>query len=1372
MASTADLKILISVTNEAKGILSALLKDVASLSAQLNGISNIPGVSDEFFKGVVEGAEAAARESKLAEQGIVGVGRESLRTEISLGRLGAALKFVAGGFLALKSVQFVKNLADQAARTQTLGVVLEITARNAGITATEIQKADKAVQDLGITASSSRQSLTQFIQAGLDISKAGELARVAQDSAVIAGQNSSDTFQRLIINIQQLDTMGLRHMGIVISTDEAYEAYAKTIDKTANALTQTEKQQAVFNAVLAKGADIAGVYEASMNTVGKQLSSLPRHHEALAVSLGNLLLPAYSAIVVELTDFLKQAGKLSDNLDEQGEAGEALGEVVRDIAKSIKEFTLAVIELKDGLIILGGVWATGKIVAWAASLAGAGTAVGAFIPALRAFIVQMALVHTLSGTTATALTLLRGAFGALMAVVGTAVRLLGGWPVVLVQAAVALYLLVQRSERAKQAVVAFVGSVDLLINTALVPLKLQIIGLGAAWEFLTNLFKGKGFEESLKLAKEKASKELAEMEREFRAKGRVIADAANVAVNGSPTTVAGADTSKTDQVTAAIVAQIKVLDDLKKKFAEAKLAGDEAATEQLRKQIQKANVDQAELVTALEKIKKRKDLTEEEKKAIKVTEEALAADGKRRKEMNDFAKAVGEAQKILKTSEWKIDGKKVFSADSQAAIAAFKTLTKDALVDVQAGGDQAQTAMTRLRLAFEELTKTAKTQDDLAAIRDLLREIGVSGETAAEQAAAAAVAASLKGNPEQAAAERRIREEQQQKYKAALAERRAIQQSEFELSQARTQAGYDIELATIKANLSKQDELYRQGQVSIAAYYKAKRDEVQKTADFELAQLRAEEAQIGKQLNDRAGRDTAELNGLKQKQVEIQGQIKQKTIETKVEVDALVAAEREALLTNQRLLNSARAAYLEVIGQSAKARKEAIEQDLERQRKEVKPGEAGTAEAAAADETNKYLTETARIKKELINLDERSKVVRLQSAELSSREAATNRQFELGLLTRKEYEQSMRDILAQRVVIAERELVILREKAAIANTPEAQEQILQKEREILELRTRAMTQLRKTADDINKAFENATTTFIDGLINGTKSWHDLTQDAIKSIKGDLIKLFAGNVAEGIFGKGGLVDIGGMIAGPEGGGSISSMISGLFGKKDKPRGDAKTNPLYAEIVNQEVSPLDETSPSFLNPLEEGEDGGFLGGLKKSLTEAFGGLKTLFGDLLSGLKSGLTSIFDGLGGLFGDFGGQNIFGAVAGLFGFESGGQVPIKYEAGGMLVGPSHLGGGIPIEAEGGEYIVRKTQTAKWLPLLAAINEGLLDNISPMIRRPRSMRFADGGMVGAQPQKVAGKATPDSLKVMLSDSALNVTMRDWLERELASILATR
>jgi len=75
----------------------------------------------------------------------------------------------------------------------------------------------------------------------------------------------------------------------------------------------------------------------------------------------------------------------------------------------------------------------------------------------------------------------------------------------------------------------------------------------------------------------------------------------------------------------------------------------------------------------------------------------------------------------------------------------------------------------------------------------------------------------------------------------------------------------------------------------------------------------------------------------------------------------------------------------------------------------------------------------------------------------------------------------------------------------------------------------------------------------------------------------------------------------------------------------------------------------------------------------------------------------------------------------------------KLADGGMLQGASHAQGGIPIgntgiEVEGGEYVINKRSTAKYLPLLQALNE---EGARHKTRANQIGKFADGGQLNYQ-----------------------------------------
>ena len=122
---------------------------------------------------------------------------------------------------------------------------------------------------MGIEAGIAETVIAAFIGAELDLAYATDIARIAQDAAVIAGQNSSETLANIVYGIETLNPLVLRHAGIVIDLQLAYKEWAKENGRTIESLTTAEKQTIALNEVIEAGVGIAGAYAAAMEEPGK-----------------------------------------------------------------------------------------------------------------------------------------------------------------------------------------------------------------------------------------------------------------------------------------------------------------------------------------------------------------------------------------------------------------------------------------------------------------------------------------------------------------------------------------------------------------------------------------------------------------------------------------------------------------------------------------------------------------------------------------------------------------------------------------------------------------------------------------------------------------------------------------------------------------------------------------------------------------------------------------------------------------------------------------------------------------------------------------------------------------------------------------------
>lgn len=223
---------------------------------------------------------------------------QSLSNKTAMLAAGYAAVAVAGGALLGSSIQL-------AARVETLGVVTVQLGKNVGMTEKQVRSLEQAIMEKGITMQAARQSLAKMVQAEIDLAYATDLARLAQDAAVIAGIDSSQAFDRLVTSISRGSVIMLRQLGIQIQFQQGYKKTAEQLGISVLELTDAQRVQSRLNQVMEAGTNIAGSYEAAMGTAGKKITSLNRHLEESRRMLGEMWLPTYANVIDALTTSLK-----------------------------------------------------------------------------------------------------------------------------------------------------------------------------------------------------------------------------------------------------------------------------------------------------------------------------------------------------------------------------------------------------------------------------------------------------------------------------------------------------------------------------------------------------------------------------------------------------------------------------------------------------------------------------------------------------------------------------------------------------------------------------------------------------------------------------------------------------------------------------------------------------------------------------------------------------------------------------------------------------------------------------------------------------------------------------------------------------------
>jgi hypothetical protein len=252
-------------------------------------------------------------------------------------------KDLAKAYAAFKIAEHIKEMAMLAARYETMGVVMRVAGNNAGYTNAQMLSYQKTLQTTGISMLQARNALTQMSTANLDLAKSHDLARAAQNLAVVANLNSSETLERMVGAIKSASSETLQTMGLNVSFENGYKTLASQLHTTTEKLTEHQKTTARMNQVLKEAATYNGIYEESLTTAGKQIASMSRFMEDLKVKAGNVFLPVLSQQVADLTKALKEANA---ELDRQSKTGavETIGQAALKVYTTVSKHGIIVMQ--------------------------------------------------------------------------------------------------------------------------------------------------------------------------------------------------------------------------------------------------------------------------------------------------------------------------------------------------------------------------------------------------------------------------------------------------------------------------------------------------------------------------------------------------------------------------------------------------------------------------------------------------------------------------------------------------------------------------------------------------------------------------------------------------------------------------------------------------------------------------------------------------------------------------------------------------------------------------------------------------------------------------------------------------------------------
>jgi phage-related protein len=270
------------------------------------------------------------------------------------GRLNSAMVGlgVVAGAAGASMIAFGIKSFNAAARVDELNYALDAIGKSTGLGGQALADEAAEVKGMGIEMEIAQKAVLKFAQNNLELGKASDIARIAQDLAIISGENSTDTFNKLTHAVITGRSEVLKSVGIQENAGQMYAKFAKSIGKTTKELNYQEKQQAVLAGVMAEGVKVFGTYEAAMKSPGKTLRSFKRLHNELQVAMGDVLLKAFGPLILAAYDLEKAITKAVEKNATLQVILRALREVFIKLTQPLTDFIKKITDAIKGFDVM------------------------------------------------------------------------------------------------------------------------------------------------------------------------------------------------------------------------------------------------------------------------------------------------------------------------------------------------------------------------------------------------------------------------------------------------------------------------------------------------------------------------------------------------------------------------------------------------------------------------------------------------------------------------------------------------------------------------------------------------------------------------------------------------------------------------------------------------------------------------------------------------------------------------------------------------------------------------------------------------------------------------------------------------------------
>lgn len=285
-----------------------------------SALTNNGGASERALVGVATQLERTRAASGGLGQTVAGLGGQLSQLGGTAGGLAGQIGNLAGSFGTLGTIGAVIgigkigiDLAQTGANADLVAQRFDGLAKAAGTTGGALLGALRTasggeINNLNLQLAANRAQLLGVADSAGEFST---LMAIARDRAQQMGISTTQAFNDLVTGLGRGSPLILDNLGITVSVTEANKAYAASLGKTADELTEAEQKQALINAVLQQG-------QASLQATGGAIDSNAAAFARAGAAFSNLSAAAGSLIATGIAPLANAFADVAGVLDGTG----------------------------------------------------------------------------------------------------------------------------------------------------------------------------------------------------------------------------------------------------------------------------------------------------------------------------------------------------------------------------------------------------------------------------------------------------------------------------------------------------------------------------------------------------------------------------------------------------------------------------------------------------------------------------------------------------------------------------------------------------------------------------------------------------------------------------------------------------------------------------------------------------------------------------------------------------------------------------------------------------------------------------------------------------------------------------------------------